>query len=225
MSGYTTVPYTIAYANELVDDPIYFEWHNHEYRLTYGKPRRQDWVNGILRARVKDLLDRPDRRGSERMRKLNTRRQWRCMDKLLCQVCGAPATDPETGLIPWALTSTVFERTGPGSGRTNAPPTCWACIPKALEECPKLLEDFAIYTVADTTSAGVLADLYVPGIIAYQPTLDQHNVFVAWDAIRYHASSLAVAQVVELQGMTPVEPIPHSQASVREDRWPTPSLT
>ncbi|WP_420847116.1 hypothetical protein [Nonomuraea basaltis] len=37
MSGYTTVPYTIAYANELVDDPIYFEWHNHQQYLHRNK--------------------------------------------------------------------------------------------------------------------------------------------------------------------------------------------
>ncbi|TMR91301.1 hypothetical protein [Nonomuraea basaltis] len=204
MSGYTTIPYVIAYADELVDDPIYFEWHNHEYRLTYGKPRPSDWVHGILRGRVKDLRDKPDRRGPERMRKLNTRRQWRCMDRLLCQVCGCPATDPATGCIPWAVTSTVFEQTGPFGGRTNAPPTCWRCIPKALEECPMLREDFAVYTVAGAMSAGVLADLYEPGIIAYQPVLTKHNVFVAWDAHRHHGAALAVAQVVELHGMKPV---------------------
>lgn len=148
------------------------------------------------------------------MRKLNTRRQWRCMDKLLCQVCGEPARDPETRLTPWALTSTVFERTGPDSGRTNAPPTCWTCIPKALAECPKLLEDFAIYTVADATSAGVLADTYKPSVLFGQPALDQHNVFIAWDAHRHHASALAVAQVVELHGMRPAT-IPQAQTPIR----------
>lgn len=201
MSGYSTVPYTIAYANELVEDPIHFEWHNHEYRLTYGRPRRSDWVHGILRGRTRDLRDKPERRGPERMRKLNTRRQWRCMNKLLCQVCGRPASDPATGRIPWALTSTVFEQTGPFSGRTNAPPTCWRCIPKALEECPMLREDFAVFTVARVMSAGVLADLYAVGVDPLVPMLTDHNVFVAWDAHRYHRYALAVAHVVELHGM------------------------
>ncbi|TMR88202.1 hypothetical protein [Nonomuraea basaltis] len=206
MSGYSTIPFTIAFANEEVKDPIVFEVHNHEYRLTYRKPRLGDWVHGILRGRVKDLLDRPDLRGPERMRKLNTRRQWRCMDKLLCQVCGEVARDPETGRTPWALPSTVFERTGRDSGRTNAPPTCWSCIPKALEECPMLREDFALYTVAERVSAGVLADLYQPGILSEVPILSKHNVFVAWDAHRYHGCALAVAQVVELRGMISVSP-------------------
>ncbi|MCF6476444.1 hypothetical protein FAF44_50110 [Nonomuraea sp. MG754425] len=202
VSGYTTVPYTIAYANELVEDPISFEWHNRENRLTYGKPRRGDWMHGVLLGRVRDLRDRPDRRGPERMRKLNRQRQRRCMDKLLCQVCGAPATDPDSGLIPWVLTKTVFERTGPDSGRTNAPPTCWTCMPEALEQCPMLNDDFALYTVASTTSAGVLADLYRLGVPT--PTLSRRNVFVAWDAIAFHARALATSHVVELHGMRAV---------------------
>ncbi|MDX3101771.1 hypothetical protein [Nonomuraea angiospora] len=215
MNGYSIVPYTIAYANELVDDPIRFERHAYELRLTYHKPRRSDWVHGILRARVRDLRDRPALRGSERMRKLNTRRQWRCMNKRWCQVCGGPATDPATGLIPWALTKTVFERTGPDSGRTNAPPTCWGCIPKALTECHQLQKHFAIYTVTGFESAGVLADTYKSGDFGL-PTLSRKNVFIAWDAHRYHASALAVAQMVELHGMrpVPVEAIPHAQAPV-----------
>ncbi|TMR15500.1 hypothetical protein ETD86_26940 [Nonomuraea turkmeniaca] len=64
-----------------------------------------------------------------------------------------------------------------------------------------LREDFNIHTVAGRTSAGVLADLYAPGIDPIVPVLTNHNVFVAWDAIRYHASALATSHVVELHGM------------------------
>ncbi|MET8005111.1 hypothetical protein [Nonomuraea glycinis] len=204
MSGYITVPYVIAYANELLQDPIQFEPHAHELRLAYSQCRRSDWVHGILRARVRDLRDRPGKRGPERMRKLNTRRQWRCMDKLLCQVCGKPATDLETGHIPWLLTETVFDATSEDSGRTNAPPTCWNCIAYAREECPMLQNDAALHIVTSAVSVGVLADLYEPGVFSEQPVLARHNVFVAWDAHRYHASALATSQVVELHGMTPV---------------------
>lgn len=201
MSGYTTIPYTIAFANELVTDPLRFEAHGYEVRLTYSDPRPGDWVRGVLRARVRDLHDKPPEvRGSERMRKLNTRRQWRCMRKLLCQVCGQPARDQTARRVPWLLTKTVFERTGLTSGRTNAPPCCWDCIPKALEQCQMLQKDFSLYTVAAATSVGVLGDLYDPDPFGL-PTLAKHNVFVAWDAHRYHPSCLAVAQVVELHGM------------------------
>ncbi|MET9241063.1 hypothetical protein [Nonomuraea sp. NPDC003709] len=214
MTGYTTIPYTIAFANELVKDPIAFEPCAGRLRLAYQPSQPGDWIKppgaeswelGILRARVRDLRNKPDQRGSERMRKLNARRQWRCMDKLLCQVCGSPAMDPKTRLIPWPLTKTVFERTGLDSGRTNAPPTCWSCIPKALEECPMLRADFTLYTVRAVESAGVLADLYRPGIF-HEPVLTAHNAFVSWDAPQYHPRTLAVAKVLELHGMKQVGP-------------------
>ncbi|MEQ4718354.1 hypothetical protein [Nonomuraea sp. B19D2] len=99
----------------------------------------------------------------------------------------------------------MFERTGLDSGRTNAPPTCWYCIPKALEECPMLRDDFSLYTVAMATPAGVLADMYRPGILrGLEPA--GHNVFVAWDDYQHHRYALAAAQVVELHGMQPVCP-------------------
>lgn len=212
--SYTKVPYVIAYANELVEDPISFEWYAGKQRLAYLQPRPSDWVqppapwragtSRILRARVRDLRDKPARRGSERMRKLNARRQWRCMDRLLCQVCGGPATDPESGRIPWLVTSTVFEATGEDSGRTNTPPCCWNCIPKAMEECA-FRDDFTLYTVASTTSAGVLADVYAPGV-AGSGFLTKHNAFVSWGWPEFHPRALAVAQVIELHGMKLLTP-------------------
>jgi hypothetical protein len=196
-----------------VSDPIGFVPYAGRLRLAYQPSRPGDWVNpnaaklgsvgGILRARTRDLRDDPAKRGQERMRKLNTRRQWRCMDRLLCQVCGVPATDPASGLIPWPLTKTVFEDTGLHGGRTNAPPTCWACIPKALEECPMLRKDFSLYTATAARSVGVLADLYRPGVLS-AVTLAARNVFVAWDDFQHHPYALATAQVVELHGMKPV---------------------
>ncbi|MBT2232192.1 hypothetical protein [Nonomuraea sp. NEAU-A123] len=214
MSGYTTVPYTIAYANELVSDPIGFVPYACRQRLSYlPSSRSGDWVKGpsarswepgILRARVRDLRGKPDERGAERMRKLNQRRQWQCMDKRLCQVCGDPATDPETGLIPWLLTATVFERTGAESGRTNAPPTCWGCIPRAMEECPMLGESFGLVTAVGVESAGVLADMYRPGLLPGTLMPTAHNVFVSWDDSTHHPHALATSQVVELRGLRSV---------------------
>ncbi|MGW6505543.1 hypothetical protein [Nonomuraea angiospora] len=221
MNGYSIVPYTIAYAAELVTDPLGFESFGGRLRLAYQPSKPGDWVKGpeaasweagILRARVRDLHDKPTKRGPERMRKLNSRRQWRCMDKRLCQVCGNPATDPETGLIPWALTKTVFEETGPDSGRTNAPPTCWGCIPKALAECPQLQDNFVVYTVAEFKSVGVLADMYRPGL-ARQMVRTEKNVFVGWGWHEHHRRALAVAQVVELQGMRPAR-VPQPRTEV-----------
>lgn len=46
--------------------------------------------------------------------------------------------------------------------------------------------------------------LYEPSVISEQPVLARHNVFVSWDAHRYHAFAPATSQVVEPRSMTPV---------------------
>ncbi|SEN89375.1 hypothetical protein [Nonomuraea pusilla] len=212
--SYTTIPYVIAFANEERRDRLVFQRHagsDDGVRLAYEPRHKGDRIGGILRARVDNLRSRPNARGPERMRKLNTRRQWECMDYLLCQVCRGPATDPDTGRIWWALVPTVFESTlviGDDwwVGRTNAPPTCKECIPKALEECPMLAEHARIYTVAEVEPSGVLADMYEPGPgLLPIPVPGKRNVYVAWDAFSYHARALAVAQVVHLYGMVRVQ--------------------
>lgn len=208
MIGYITIPYVIAFANELVDDPIHFEPHRREgaLRLAYKTSRQSDRIDGILRARVLDLRDRPDDvRGPERMKKLNTLRQWRCMDAMRCQVCGQPAVDVESGRVSWLLTETVFEATGADSGRTNAPPTCAGCVDDALKQCPMLQDNATLFTVAAAMPAGVLADLYRPGR-DLTPVLYGHNVFVPWNSgpAAHLRGALATCQVVHLHGMKAV---------------------
>jgi hypothetical protein len=217
MKGYTTIPYVIAYSNEIVTDQIWFERSpGGGERLSYQPPGDDDWFgfggvrrqgSGLLRARVLDLRDQPPEvRGHERMRKLNTLRQWRAMDELLCQVCARPAVDLKTGTWPWLLVRTVFERTGPTSGRTNAPPCCWSCIPKALEECAMLRDEpVMVCTASNVTSVGVLADIYQPMPITGQPKPHMRNMFISWRNASWHPFALAVAQMVELHGITPVQ--------------------
>ncbi|MEV4841422.1 hypothetical protein AB0K05_43455 [Nonomuraea sp. NPDC049486] len=199
MSGYSVVPFVIAYAREEVRDRLVFEPHDGSdrgLRLAYEIPRKGDRVGGVLRARVRDLRRRVGKRGPERMRKLNTRRQWLCMDRLLCQVCSRPATEPGTGRSWWILVPPVFEVDDSGrGGRTNAPPTCRACVDIALSECPMLRADATVCTVGRVEPAGVLADMYEPGPV---PTLTAHNVYVSWDAFARHPHILATSQVVQL---------------------------
>ena len=127
------------------------------------------------------------------------------MDKLLCQVCGGPTTDPETGRVWWVLVPTVFEEVDAGTGRTNAPPTCRDCIKIALDECPMLQHNATIYTVAQVEPAGVMADMYKPRL-DMTPVLTNHNVFIAWDAFSRHPRTLATSQIVQLHGMEPEFP-------------------
>ncbi|MFI6320069.1 hypothetical protein ACIBG8_21210 [Nonomuraea sp. NPDC050556] len=155
-----TVPYVIAYSDELVADPICFvpdRW-NH-LKLSYQAAKPGDWVDGVLRARV-----RTKRKGQPQWRKLNTRRQWLCMARLWCQVCGKPARD-ERGRFPWIMTEKVFrwDEEQPGTIITNAPPTCWTCIPDALASCPQLEDSSTtVYTAGGALPVGVLGDVYRP---------------------------------------------------------------
>lgn len=195
------VPYVIAHADEAVAQPLVFVRQPlNVLRLSYAKPRYGDEVRGVLRARVHDT-----RQGPPQWRMLNTARQWRCMDKNLCQVCGRAATDPETGRIPWITTATAFEAI-PGaldSGFTSAPATCAACVPESLNSCPQLHMSSAVWTVATATPAAVLADMFRPGPAGQAVHTGEHNVFVGldrWDLLR---CALATQLVVRLHDMQP----------------------
>lgn len=67
-----------------------------------------------------------------------------------------------------------------------------------------LQKDCALFTVGSVTSAGVLADIYEPGFNPLITVRTKHNVFVAWDAHRYHGRALAVTHMVELHDMKAV---------------------
>jgi hypothetical protein len=202
MTPYSVIPYVVAFANEVVHDPVTFVPDAGGLRLAYPDERPEDRVNGVLRVRVQDLRDQVDKRGPERMKTFNTLRQWRAMDNLLCQVCGKPTLDRRTGISPWVLTRTVFKPTGTHSGHTNAPPTCWNCLRIAVIECPMLRDNMSIHTVANATPAGVLAHVFRPGF-QHVPVIVNRDVFISWDRhARYHRKTLALTQVFHLQGMT-----------------------
>ncbi|SDL75152.1 hypothetical protein SAMN05421874_12892 [Nonomuraea maritima] len=227
MSGYTIIPQVIAYSGEIVDDPIIYvpdDGTDRGERLSYQDPKSSDYLNGVLRARVKT-----NRAGVVRMRKLNTRRQWACMDHGMCQVCGKFARDPQTKRLWWLLVPPVFEQVDVDSGRTNAPPICQTCIPFALRDCPMLLRNVTLWSVGWTESAGVLGDLYRPNVCGI-PHLKLKNVFVPWDNFRRLPDTLATSQVLLLKDMrqhdlpepAPPDPEPIHPVGVPELAWPPP---
>ncbi|WP_326822609.1 hypothetical protein [Streptosporangium sp. NBC_01756] len=198
------VPFVIAHAGEAALQPLVFVHRpSSGLRLSYADPRRGDEVRGVLRARVLN-----NRQGEERWKLLNTARQWRCMEKLLCQVCGQAAADPETGRIPWITTATAF-REIPGvadSGLTSAPPTCAPCIPESLSSCPRLHVSSAVWTVATTTPAAVLTDMYSPDLNGKPVHTGERNFFVGLDEPDLLRYALATQLVVRLHDM---QPAPH----------------
>ncbi|GAB1821100.1 hypothetical protein [Herbidospora sp. RD11066] len=166
------VPYVIAYSGELDTSPIKFVRSPiGGLRLSYEHPYEGDWRYGALRARSGQ-----SREGQPQWRKLNTRRQWDCMENLLCQVCGNPAQDPATGRVPWIVTDAVFRRVGATGGLASAPPTCLSCIPVALSLCPHLHASPAMYMVGNSRPASVLADMYTPDAEGRAYFTGEHNV-------------------------------------------------
>ncbi|MFI6179737.1 hypothetical protein ACIA8R_29630 [Nonomuraea sp. NPDC051191] len=154
---------------------------------------RTDWRRGILLGRVHDTM-----RGDPIWRMLNHKRQWTMMRKNLCQVCRRSAVIPETGRISYVVTKTNFVASEVDR-LTNAPPTCRDCISLSLEWCPQLQNSSTAYTVARTEPAGVLADLFRPGVLG--PVREAKNVFVGWDEFARHPVALAKQMVVHLVDM------------------------
>lgn len=195
------VPFVIAHAGEVAPQPLLFVQKSGGPRLVYDDQRRADTNLGVLRARVLDT-----REGAPQWRMLNTLRQWRCMTKTLCQVCGRVATDPETGRIPWITTATAFEAIpgDPRGGFTSAPATCWDCIPESLDTCPRLHVSSAVWTVAGAEPAAILADMYAPGPGGRAVHTGDHNVLIHLDEPNLLRRALATQLVVRLRDMRPV---------------------
>ncbi|WP_436757448.1 hypothetical protein [Streptosporangium sp. V21-05] len=196
------VPYVIAHADEVVPQPLRFVRRPlGGLRLAYDIPRRGDEVRGVLRVRVLTT-----RRGAPQWRKLNTLRQWRCMERLRCQVCGKTATDPDTGRIPWIMTDTAFREIpgDPTGGLTSAPPTCRACIPDALATCPQLGISSTVCTVAHAEPAAVLADIFTPGPGRRAIPTGERSVEVSLRDEVSIPRALATQLIVRVQDMRPL---------------------
>ncbi|MEO3803281.1 hypothetical protein [Nonomuraea sp. B1E8] len=147
------VPYITAYAEELVPYRLTFtadQSATDGLRLSYTDPVPQDWMMGVLWARVG-----LHRHGRPEWKLINTIRQRRCMLRLLCQVCGRSAMDDD-GRISWVLADAPGDASD-GAGYTNAPPTCAACVPEALTSCPRLRHGAAVCTVGGAEPYGVIA--------------------------------------------------------------------
>ncbi|MER5644103.1 hypothetical protein [Streptosporangium sp. NPDC002524] len=197
------VPYVIAHADEAVPQRLRFARHPlGRLRLAYDDPRRGDMAHGVLRARVLN-----NQRGAPQWRKLNTLRQWRCMVKNLCQVCGQVATDPETGRISWIMTDTAFRDIPDvaNSGYTSAPATCRACIPASLSMCPQLHVSSAVYTVARSEPAAVLADMFGPGPGGLAVHTGEHNVLVGLNEPHLLRNALATQLIVQVHDLQPAD--------------------
>jgi hypothetical protein len=201
--GGLRVPYVLAFSGELVSTPVAFRapsrWGGGGLRLSYPDARRGDWRFGVLRARV-----RRNREGEVRWRKVNTFRQWRCMERARCQVCGGDARDPAFGRVGWIITPTAFRPVDGlnNGGDTNQPATCAGCVPDALAMCPRLGGGAAVVSVGEVEPVAVLANVYRLGRGGVA-VLSGHNVYVGLDEFARHPFVLATQLVVRLYDIRP----------------------
>ncbi|MFI6535046.1 hypothetical protein ACIBHY_21535 [Nonomuraea sp. NPDC050547] len=169
-------PYVIGWTGEAQNPPLKWVPRHGGLRLGYAVPHRNDFRNGVLLLRQsQNRVGRPD------FRTVNTLRQWRCMEKRLCQVCARSAVDRNTGRIWWLLSSGYGDD---GDGYTNAPPTCPACIPEAVSQCSHLRRNAAVFTVGDCSPFGVRADVFAPCLPPVVPF--ERNAVLRFDEYDMH---------------------------------------
>ena len=78
-------------------------------------------------------------------------RQRACMRRRQCQVCGQKITTP---VIRWLLRPDQIVRVGEDTV-TTSPPTCDACIPLSISECPVMSKERVIARVLEYELWGV----------------------------------------------------------------------
>ncbi len=197
------VPYVIARSGELVEDRPVFAMDQRRGReepyLTYAPGKAADWVSGMLRVRVADTGV-----GEPLWRKVNTVRQWKCMNELLCQICGLPAAEPGQPLA-WVLTEASFQALSwvRDAGDTNQPAVCREHLSVSLRLCPRLRAGAEVVMVEYAEPVAVLAAVFEPGPGADWriPKLVGHNVYVGLDEFARHPRVLATQLVMRLYGI------------------------
>jgi hypothetical protein len=186
-----------SYSEEAVDLNLAFAPHPQAIsgmRLTYPRPTDNDWQFGVLWARQDT-----HRRGQPQFDQMNTPRQVECMLGGLCQVCREPAAC--AGRLWWLFPHPAHS----GSPRVSKPPTCRACIPAAINACPRLRNESYVYTSGPYNAYGVLGHLLAPTKIGPQMCA-RHDGRTAWElpfgpsrAIEWTLARALIVQVQDLR--------------------------
>lgn len=193
-------PYVTPYEEENLALPLAFERSAGSTRLTYRDALPDEWMFGALWARCGTA-----QRGKVQWNMVHTLRQRECMLDRVCRVCGKPATDPDTGRIPWIMPS------APAGGLRSAmptahPPTCKACVGEALATCPHLRREAPVVcTVGDSYEIGVLANVYDQDRRGRLVEI-AHQIPIGLDEFRLLGQALATQLIVCIEDL---QPAPH----------------
>ncbi|MEU7478913.1 hypothetical protein AB0A63_23205 [Lentzea sp. NPDC042327] len=140
------------------------------------------------------------RRGDGRpeFARVHPQRQRRAMERLLCQVCGNPADQDETGVL-WLLRDFRGDWPNwPEGMASTEPPVCRPCVPLSRRLCPSLRKGVVAVRVRHHPIAGVRGSLYRPGTLA--PVAVRAGDFAYDDPFVHRV--LASALIRELRGCT-----------------------
>ncbi|MEV4749005.1 hypothetical protein AB0K21_21725 [Streptosporangium sp. NPDC049248] len=197
-SHHEIVPYITPYEEQTVPLPLVCRWTAEGLRLTYIDANAEDWMFGVLWARMSVTPG-----ATPMMSMVHTLLQRRCMLERVCRVCGQSAADPDDPARTWWILPAA-----PTDGRmldswtTAHAPTCKDHVRLALARCPHLRTGTPIlYTVGHYWSSGVLANLYAPlgnGVVE-----THHQVPIALEEFQRLNLALATQLIVTMQDLRP----------------------
>ena len=133
---------------------------------------------------------------------VHPRRQRRCATRLLCQVCGEPASRTEQGVLWLIGEHNASTGTWPEGIHTSHPPVCLPCAAAALRECPQIAANRNALRVLNPQPHGVIGTWWAynrrtggyetaAGEVAYS---DPRRVQIIADQV-----------VISLSGCTPID--------------------
>nr|WP_157529495.1 hypothetical protein [Kibdelosporangium sp. MJ126-NF4] len=176
------VPYITSWSEE--DDPLDAALLlEHGGRLAYLNETLTDRdAKGVLWCRT---FFRP-RQGKPNFGVVHPLRQRRAMLRLLCQVCGSPATRSDNGIL-WLLKDHRDDWPNwPADMAVTEPPICMACAKVASRLCPALRPGAVLLWARTFPVVGVYGPVYrSTGVVRVVSSEEQRIVTYGDPAIRW----------------------------------------
>ncbi|MFC1418748.1 hypothetical protein [Streptacidiphilus cavernicola] len=159
-SGSTSiVPYIAAWSREVELDPVLRI--DPEAGFTYEDfvPGDRDAYGALWRRQAIVSGDR----GVAQLAKVNSRRQRRCMTRMLCQVCAGPPSRTSEGTLFLNEDQRTDWEDWPENLCMAHPPLCLPCAGESVDRCRYLLGSNVAVRVQDPQPWGVYGRQYALG--------------------------------------------------------------
>jgi hypothetical protein len=124
-------------------------------------------------------------------------RQRRCMRRLLCQVCGAPADRNERGWL-WLLEDHRDEPGWPEGEMTTHPPVCRPCAAQAARLCPHLQAGVVAVRVARPVIDAVYGQFYELGRPFFPVARERGVALISDPAVQWMLGGQLAASLMDV---------------------------